>query len=243
MYHWSVLCSFRRSDDLIQADERARPHRTNLGWTVAFVLLPILNYVARVSNDGSISAWSWLALATTLGLHTIFNICGAGQSSLPSSFLGEMSSLLSCPVIMILVVCAAPSPRTLGKLQGVSTATGALARAAGPTLASALFALSQSSSPASPSPPSHEGAPLPSSSAKILGGHLWWVVLLAAALVSGAIGWTVKDGEEGTRRMSTRVAIGSESTSSRGRANDEGRASALDSHQTYLELGQRGVVR
>jgi hypothetical protein len=95
---------------------------------------------------------------------------------------------------------------------GLTTMAGSLAYAIGPAAASALFAVSHSSAA---SEPSKTGG----SSQKLLGGHLWWVLLVAIAVANILLSATL--GDVGVGRKSSLCTIDEDDERTLGGEDDE----------------------
>lgn len=187
------------------------------------------------ASGASLSATVWAALYLALFL------------SVPILSTGS--------IIMILVNASAPHKSALGKingaplrrrssiparrtdpdttarvLPGLTTMAGSLSRAIGPSAASALFALSHSTSSGSDS--------AKGGGRKLLGGHFWWVGMVVISVVN--IGLSTMLGDAGGPPKATletvdegdeESALGAEDEDSVSAAVKEGRARLKVEHE------------
>lgn len=130
------------------------------GWIPIFLLLPRLRGLLEATEtplpkqDGDAD---WVVrYGSERGWWTSIGVNGMLSAV---TVVGMSNSLL-----MVLVNYASPDRRALGAVNGISTAVGCMARVVGPSLASALFAISMD--------------------ARVLGGNLWWIVLVILAAVN-----------------------------------------------------------
>lgn len=109
--------------------------------------------------------------------------------------------------------------------------SGSLSRAVGPSVASALFAVSHSHS-------------TQTGDQKILGGHLWWVLLVFASFVNLGLSTTLGDDETGLK--SSLSVVGEDEEEQVGEedreevvALKEGRAHVKLEHEGEMEAHHR----
>ena len=130
----------------------------NFGWIIVWILLPMLRPLLEWvetplprENEfdpilyGDTRSWV-MTIAINLMLSWV-------------TFVGMTGSL-----IMVLINFSSPDRRALGAVNGIATAVGCMAKVFGPSLVSALFALSVDRG--------------------ILGGRLWWICMIIASTIN-----------------------------------------------------------
>lgn len=133
----------------------------SFGWIPVWFLLPRLRDLleaTETSVDGlhypAIRGW-----ATSIGVNLMLSCV---------TIVGLASSLL-----MVLINHSSPDRTALGAVNGIATAVGCMARVLGPSLVSALFAVSMDG--------------------KVLGGNLWWMFMVVMAIVNFSVALLVTD--------------------------------------------------
>ncbi|KAK8869738.1 hypothetical protein IAR55_000306 [Kwoniella newhampshirensis] len=135
----------------------------SVGWPLVWVLLPMLRNVL-------------LATETSLPPDPVSNPNGYGPEvyavdrrwpttvcvNLYLSFVTLVG--MSNGLLMVLVNFASPDKTALGAMNGIGTAAGCMARVIGPSLVSALYAISMDG--------------------KVLGGRLWWIFMAFMSVIN-----------------------------------------------------------
>ncbi|BEI81134.1 hypothetical protein CcaverHIS002_0202940 [Cutaneotrichosporon cavernicola] len=159
---WTIVCQLAFLTRLRRALGLARAYQVlTAGWLPVWALLPLLRPLLEAVEvpgpDGlypkqrgwivSIAVNVFLSLVTVVTINT--------------------------SLLMVIVNDSAPDRTALGGVNGISTAVGSMARVVGPSLVSALFAISMSSN--------------------VLGGRLWWVFMVVVSALNLAAAFRVSD--------------------------------------------------
>ncbi|KAL1406880.1 hypothetical protein Q8F55_006289 [Vanrija albida] len=129
------------------------------GWVPVWLLLPLLRrvLVAAETPDAEGMYPATRGWTVTLAVNALLSVV---------TLVTLNNSLL-----MVVVNDSSPDRAALGAVNGISTAVGSLARVVGPSLVSALFALSMDRG--------------------VLGGRLWWLFMLAMSMLNLGAGLLV----------------------------------------------------
>lgn len=123
----------------------------SFGWIPVWLLLPRLRDLMEMTEtpvDGMyppVRGW-----ATSIGVNLMLSFV---------TVVGLSNSLM-----MVIINLSSPDRMALGAVNGIATAAGCMARVLGPSLVSALFAISMDG--------------------KVLGGDLWWIFMAAMSVVN-----------------------------------------------------------
>ncbi|WWD15992.1 hypothetical protein CI109_100416 [Kwoniella shandongensis] len=164
---WTILCQillltrFRRWFGISLAYKLL-----SAGWPLIYIFLPLLRNVL-------------IATETPIPHDSISNPNGYG----PRVYAAERGwptlicvNLYLCFVtlvnmsnglLMVLVNFASPDKTALGAMNGITTAAGCMARVIGPSLVSALYAISMDG--------------------KVLGGRLWWIFMAFMSVINSGV--------------------------------------------------------
>ncbi|ORX39926.1 major facilitator superfamily domain-containing protein [Kockovaella imperatae] len=154
---WSIACQLLFLTRIRRYFGLATAYKLlTFGWILVWVLLPLLRPIlvaveTPVPNEaGSLAYAEERSWTVTICVNLLLSYV---------TFCGMTSSLL-----MVLINFSAPDRTALGAVNGIATAVGCMSRVIGPSLISALFAISVDRG--------------------ILGGRLWWVFMLFASAVN-----------------------------------------------------------
>ena len=130
----------------------------SFGWILVWCILPLLRPLLELAEDplprendlDPIRYPATRGWIVTIAVNLMLSFV---------TFVGMTGSL-----IMVLINFSAPDRSALGAVNGVATAVGCMAKVAGPSLVSTLFAVSIDRG--------------------ILGGRLWWIVMIFASIIN-----------------------------------------------------------
>lgn len=185
---WTIACQLLVLNRVRRLFGIARAYKVlSAGWLLIFFLLPLLRPVMEatetpIESDNEYdpvrypASRGWITSICVNLLLCFVTLCGMGNS-----------------LLMVLINYSSPDKTALGAVNGIQTSIGCMARVAGPSLVSALFAISMDG--------------------KVLGGRLWWIFMVGATVVNLAVALLVKHDEGGQQAATINIALDDVETS------------------------------
>ncbi|KAL7424049.1 hypothetical protein Q5752_001634 [Cryptotrichosporon argae] len=165
---WSIVAQLYFLTRIRRALGLARAYKAlSLGWVAVWVALPALRAVmvateAPVGGGAGTDAGAGPGAGRYAETRAWPTVIAVNALLSFVTFVGMANSLL-----MVLVNASAPDKSALGAVNGISTAVGCMARVIGPSLVSALFAISVDG--------------------QVMHGRLWWLFMVLMSALNFAV--------------------------------------------------------